>query len=110
MSADLRLVLTTCAEKALAEEIATVLVEQRLAACVNVLPGMSSTYRWQGKIQTDAEVLLLIKTTAAELTALESTIKSMSGYEVPELVAVDIAGGATDYLNWVAESVGEIRE
>lgn len=107
MRADLRLVLTTCESPQVADRIATALIERRLAACVNVLPGVRSTYRWLGKIERDSEVLLLIKTAESELAALESAIKTIANYELPELVAVDITGGAGDYLAWVAASIGE---
>ena len=107
MSSDLRLVLTTCANRDVADRLAMALVEERLAACVNVLPGVSSTYRWMGKIEHDDEVLLMIKTAKTELAAIEMTIKTVSGYELPELVAVEITGGASDYLAWVAAAVGE---
>jgi periplasmic divalent cation tolerance protein len=99
--------MTTCGSRDVANRIATALVEKRLAACVNVLPGVSSTYRWMGKIETDDEVLVLIKTARSELTAIEQLIKALAGYELPELVAVEITGGAADYLDWVARSVGE---
>ena len=107
MSSDLRLVLTTCGSTEVAWHLADLLVERRLAACVNVLPGMRSVYRWQGNIERDDEVLVIIKTAATELTAIETVIQSISGYELPELIAVEISGGAADYLGWVAESVGE---
>ena len=106
MSSDLRLALTTCASRDVADRLAVALVDQRLAACVNVLPGINSTYRWMGKIECDDEVLLIIKTAETELAEIEATIKSVSGYELPELVAVEITGGASDYLAWVAASVG----
>lgn len=107
MSSDLRLVLTTCGNREIADRLAEELVDRRLAACVNVLPGVSSTYRWMGKIERDDEVLLMIKTAKTELAAIESTIKSVSGYELPELVAVEITDGATNYLSWVASCVGK---
>ncbi len=107
MDSDLRLVLTTCGSRDVADRIANALVDQRLAACVNVLPGVSSTYRWMGKIERDDEVLLMIKTAQSELAAIEIAIKNCSGYELPELVAVEISGGAADYLTWVAASIGE---
>lgn len=107
MGTDLRLVLTTCGSREIADRIATALVDQRLAACVNVLPGISSTYRWKGKIECDDEVLLMIKTAKSELASIETTIKGISGYELPELIAVEITGGASDYLAWLETSVGE---
>lgn len=106
MRSDLRLVLTSCGSRDLAEQIAATLVERRLAACVNVLPGIHSTYRWQGAIERDEEVLLMIKTAATEIDAIESAIRSLSNYELPELIAVEIAGGGADYLAWVADSLG----
>ena len=110
MSGDLRLVLTTCSSRELAEQLATRLVERRHAACVNVLPGVSSTYRWAGKIERGDEVLLLIKTAVTELPAIERTIKALTGNELPEVVAVEISGGSSDYLDWVAASIGERAE
>jgi len=107
LSSDLRLAITTCGSRDVADRIATALVEKRLAACVNVLPGVRSTYRWMGKIETDDEVLMLIKTARSELTAIEGLIRALAGYELPELVAVEIADGAADYLDWVATAVGE---
>ena len=110
MSSDLRLVLTTCGSQSVAEELAASLVEQRHAACVNVLPGISSTYRWLGKIERADEVLLLIKTAMTELPAIERTVKALTGYELPEIVAVEIDSGSPDYLAWVAASIGEHAE
>jgi periplasmic divalent cation tolerance protein len=98
--------MTTCGNREVADRIAAALVEERLAACVNVLPGVSSTYRWMGRVETDDEVLMLIKTATTELSAIEGVIRTLSGYELPELVAVEIAGGAADYLDWVAGSIG----
>lgn len=107
MRSDLRLVLTTCGSPDVAGRLADTLVERRLAACVNVLPGMRSVYRWQGRIEHDDEVLMLIKTRATELGEIEAAIKEASGYELPELIAVEIGDGAADYLAWVADSIGE---
>ncbi len=110
MSDRLRLVLSTCGSREIADAIAHALVERKLAACVNVIPGVSSTYRWDGKIERDEEVLLIIKTEDAQVPVIESEIKTLANYELPELVAVDITGGAADYLGWVAASVGEASE
>jgi periplasmic divalent cation tolerance protein len=104
---DLRLVMTTCGNAELAGKLASELVERRLAACVNVLPQMTSTFRWKGKVEQDQETLVLIKTASDLIDAVESTIRSVSGYELPELIAVDIVDGSEDYLAWVAESIGE---
>ena len=96
------LVLCTGPDEALADTIARALVEERLAACVNRLPGVVSTYRWQGAVQTDAELLLLVKTTAARFEAVRDRIVALHRYELPEVVAVTIASGLDRYLGWIA--------
>ena len=98
---DCRLVLCTCPDQVTATAIAERLVGDRLAACVNVLPGLTSVYRWEGEVQRDPEVLLLIKTVAARLPVLTETLRGLHPYEVPEIIAVPIAAGLTDYLTWV---------
>jgi periplasmic divalent cation tolerance protein len=102
---DALLALCTCPDEATAARIARVLVDERLAACVNRLPGVHSTYRWQGMVQEDAEVLLLIKTTRARLPALRERLPALHPYELPELIAVEVAGGLPAYLDWVAAGV-----
>ena len=109
MATEPRLVLTTCGSRDVADRLAGALVERRLAACVNVLPGVSSVYRWQGSIARDDEVLLLIKTVRHRLDEIGTTIREISGYELPELVTVEI-GGDPDYLAWVAAEVKEDNE
>lgn len=99
------LVLTTSGSAAEAKRLATGLVEERLAACVNRIDGVRSTYRWQGKVENDEESLLVIKTTEERYPALEAAIKRIAGYELPEIVAVRIDAGLPDYLRWVADSV-----
>ena len=96
------LCLSTCPDTESAVRIARTLVEERLAACVNRLPGVASTYRWQGKIHEDAEVLLLIKTTRARFDALRARLLELHPYEVPELIALDIADGSAAYLAWLS--------
>ena len=96
------LCLSTCPDAETAATIARRLVEERLAACVNQLPGVVSTYRWQGRIHEDAEVLLLIKTTRERLDALRDRLAELHPYEVPELVAFEIADGLPPYLAWLA--------
>jgi periplasmic divalent cation tolerance protein len=98
MSTQALLVLTTCGNDAQARTLADVLVGERLAACVNAMPGVSSTYRWKGRIEHDAEVLLLIKTTEDRFEAVEHAIKAQAGYELPEIVAVPIQTGSAEYL------------
>ncbi len=96
------LCLTTCPDVEIAEQIAHALVEERLAACVNRVPGIASTYRWQGRIQNDAEVMLVIKTTRERFASLRERLLQLSPYATPELVALDIADGSPAYLDWIA--------
>lgn len=96
------LILTNLPDEASAQVLATMLVTERLAACVNVLAPCRSVYRWQGEIETAQEVPLLIKTTAARYADLEAAIRAAHPYELPELIAVPIAHGLPDYLSWVA--------
>lgn len=96
------LCLSSCPDEASALAIAEALVDERLAACVSRLPAMQSSYRWEGRVQHDAEVLLLIKTTADRLEALTARLQALHPYELPELVAVEAAGGLAPYLAWVA--------
>ena len=95
------IVLCTCPDDAVGERIATALVEERLAACVNRLPGVASTYRWQGKFCRGNEQLLLIKTTRERFGALRERIVELHPYELPEVIALDIATGLDRYLAWV---------
>jgi periplasmic divalent cation tolerance protein len=88
-----------------AERIARALVERRLAACVNVVPGVTSIYRWKGEVCRDEERLLVIKTRADRLEALREALVGFHPYEVPELVALPIAAGHAPYLAWLDESV-----
>jgi periplasmic divalent cation tolerance protein len=93
-------VLCTCPDAATAERIAAVLVEERLAACVNALP-VSSTYRWEGQVRRDTEMLLLIKTTGAAYGPTEARLRDLHPYELPEVVAVPIVRGSPAYLEWL---------
>lgn len=106
MGAEHLLVLTTCGNTQDAGNLAEALVERRLAACVSRLEGVVSTYRWEAAVHNDREVLLLIKTTSEQLKDVESSIKELSGYELPEVLAVPIDGGSAEYLHWLASSVG----
>jgi len=96
------LVLTNLPDLPAAEALATALVEQRLAACVNILAPCRSVYRWQGAVETAAEVPLLIKTSSERYAALEAAIRAAHPYELPEVIAIPIAQGLPDYLAWVA--------
>ncbi|MCC7257625.1 MAG: divalent-cation tolerance protein CutA [Gammaproteobacteria bacterium] len=104
MADDYLLVLCTCPGNTVAAEIATALIEQNLAACVNRIPGVRSYYRWDGHLQQEDEVLLLVKTTRARFDQLETTIRSLHPHEVPEIIAVPIAAGAEAYLKWISDS------
>ena len=95
--------LSTCPDPQTADVLARALVDERLAACVNVLPGVVSTYRWQGAVERDEEVLLLIKTTADRQDALVARLQALHPYELPEALAVEAVGGLAAYLAWVAE-------
>lgn len=95
------LVFSTCPDTASAERIAHALVAERLAACVNRLPGVQSTYWWQGRVEQGGEVLLLIKTTADRMDALTARLRDLHPYELPELVAVEACAGLPAYLDWV---------
>lgn len=85
--------------------IGKAVVEARLAACVNLLPGLRSIYRWKGEIEEADEILLLIKTTQHIFPALRDRIKELHPYETPEIVAVPIVDGLADYLGWIREQV-----
>ena len=94
-------VLNTCASAQEAEKIARRLIETRLAACVNILPGVRSFYRWQGAIEDSGEWLLLIKTSRGRLEELRAELERVHSYEVPEVVALAIVDGSPNYLNWL---------
>lgn len=101
-----RLALSTAPDRRTAERIARVLVEERLAACVNLVPGVSSVYRWKGRVEQDEEILLIMKTTAAGMPALRDRLLAVHPYDTPEFLALDVAAGAAPYIAWLAASVG----
>jgi periplasmic divalent cation tolerance protein len=103
-----QLLLCTCPDAASAEHIAERLVEQQLAACVNIIPQIKSIYRWQEKIETAQEFLLLIKTRSEYYALAEQCIKSQHSYEVPEIIAIDITKGLPSYLHWITESLKKL--
>lgn len=107
MPAAVLLCYCTCPDADSAARIAQTLVAERLAACVNRLPGIASTYRWQGAVTTDSEHLLLIKTTAVRFEALRTRLLALHPYELPELIAVPIEHAHAPYLAWVREATGE---
>lgn len=93
----------TFPDAAVAAEIASALVAERLAACVNLVPQIRSIYRWQGEVHDDPEVLAIIKTTPERFAELRDAVVARHPYECPEVVAVAIADGHSDYLSWIAE-------
>jgi len=95
------LILTTLPDEASAQVMATALVTERLAACVNILAPCHSVYRWQGEIESAKEIPVLIKTTAERYKALEAAIRARHPYELPEIIAVPIAHGLPEYLRWL---------
>ena len=101
--------LSTCPNSEVGQKIANALVTERLAACVNQIPGIQSTYVWKGELQSDTEVLLVIKTTIEKLATVEARVKALHPYEVPEFIAIPVCGGSTAYLEWVRKSVEELN-
>ncbi len=99
---DALLVLTNMPDRAAAVQLAQTLIERRLAACVNVLAECTSVYRWQGGVENATEVPLLIKTRSALYPELENAIRRLHPYELPEIIAVPIRYGLTEYLEWVS--------
>lgn len=98
-------VTTTLSDRASAEQMAARLVEERLAACGQVLGPVSSTYRWEGKIERSAEWYCHLKTTVARVPDLERRIRELHSYEIPEIIAVPIVEGDRDYLKWIEDTV-----
>jgi periplasmic divalent cation tolerance protein len=99
------LTLVTCPTAAVGRRLGAALVRERLAACVNVVPGLTSIYRWKGKVETAREVLLLVKSTAARAKRLASRVKELHPYETPEVLTLRIASGDAAYLRWLGDSV-----
>lgn len=100
-----RVVLSTAGSEDEARKIAHHLVEHQLAACVNIVPQIESIYRWQGKVESAREWLLLIKTTAEKFPAVRDAIRQIHSYDVPECIAIAIEDGSAAYLQWIGESV-----
>lgn len=103
-----QVVLCTCPDKIVAQEIAKKLIAERLAACVNILPEITSIYNWQNNIECDTEVQLIIKTKANLFKQLCVSINTVHPYETPEIIALNIQQGDEKYLNWIANSVKKI--
>ena len=96
-------VLITAPDRETATRLARALVDERLAACVNLVPGIRSIYRWEGRVEEDDEVLLLVKTSRLRLDSLERRVRALHPYDVPELVFLSISGGSDPYLAWLAK-------
>ena len=99
------LVLTTTGSKDEARRLADALVERRQAACVNIVKGIESIYRWKGRTEEAEEWMLLIKTTAAAFVRVQETIRELSSYELPECISISVEEGNAAYLKWIADSV-----
>lgn len=102
---DKRIVLTTAASAEEARKIARHLLEHRLAACVNIVPQITSIYRWKDKVEEAEEWLLVIKTTASAFNQVRTAIASMHSYDLPECICLAVEQGSVDYLRWIGESI-----
>ncbi len=101
---DYCLIYCTCPSAEAGQKITDALIGKRLAACVNLIPGLRSTYRWKGEICRDDEVLLLIKTRSAQFERLKAAILKLHPYELPEVIAVPVMAGHTPYLDWIRDN------
>ena len=102
--------LTTCPDEATARTVAEKLLKERLATCINRIGGVQSSYVWDGRLQDEPEILLIIKTTNGRITELEARLKAVHPYELPELLIVPVIGGNERYLDWVRQGVAVSRE
>ena len=107
---DKRIVLSTAGSEEEARKIALQLVERKVAACVNIIPQVESIYRWQGKVESSREWLLVIKTTAEKFPGVCGAIRELHSYELPECIAIAIDDGSTGYLQWIADSVSKLGD
>jgi periplasmic divalent cation tolerance protein len=103
---DYTVVFVTCASEKEGEKIGQALLQEKLAACVNIVPGLKSVFRWKGKISTEEEVLLLIKTQDTLFEKLKKRIIELHSYEVPEIIALGILAGNEKYLDWIGKETG----
>jgi periplasmic divalent cation tolerance protein len=100
-----RIILSTAGSQEEARKLAHALVERRLAACVNIVPRIESLYRWQGKVESAEEWLLVIKTEAEAFARVRDAITELHSYELPECVMLEVSAGSEEYLKWIAENV-----
>lgn len=100
-----KLIISTTGSKEEASRIAHALVDEKLAACVNVVGPIDSVYRWQGKVESASEVMLLVKTVAGKSKSVVARIRELHSYDLPEAIELDIEGGSPEYLKWIADSV-----
>jgi periplasmic divalent cation tolerance protein len=105
MNSEYLVVLCTCPTAGDADAVATALLEQQLAACVNRVPGVRSMYRWEGKVEQDDEVMLVIKTATRHFERLEAAVRTLHPHEVPEIIGLPVVVGSRGYLDWIGESV-----
>ncbi|MEM3421813.1 MAG: divalent-cation tolerance protein CutA [Candidatus Hadarchaeum sp.] len=99
------IVLTTVKDRREANRISQALVSEKLAACVSIVPNVTSIYRWQGKIEGSREIILVIKTSAKKIDRLMSRIKELHSYQVPEIISLNVQRGLPQYLKWLKESL-----
>ncbi len=104
---DARIVLTSAASREEAERLARTLVEERLAACATLIPGAQSIYRWEGKIESSAETLLLLKTEAGRLAEIEARLHALHSYTTPEFLVLRVDAGSRPYLDWLAACLSQ---
>ncbi len=109
MDTGVRTALVTAPDTEVAESMGRTLVEERLAACVNVIPGLVSVYRWEGEVHRDDEALMILKTTESCVAALRERVVQLHPYDVPEVLVLDVVDGHEPYLCWVRGAVGDER-
>ena len=101
-----RIVLVTCGSIQEARKIARLVVQKKLAACANIVPAIESVYRWKGKVERAREVLMVIKTAAAQVRQLEREVKRAHSYDIPEFIVLPIVSGSSEYLDWIGQNAG----
>jgi len=100
------IVLVTCPDEKTAGNLADIVLNKRLAACVNIIPGMTSKYWWKGKVEKSKEALMIIKTKESLVHGIEKTVKEKHPYDVPEVIAIPIRSGSKEYLGWIDSETG----